>query len=243
MGYTPLKNTVFSGDVKVETPAGSDNDTSAASTAYVQTECGLLIPKSLLTTRGDIIRRGASAPERVALGVTGKVLRSDGTDPVWDDIAGSYSAAVYLANSGAPTHTSNAGWQKVADGGGTDTWTSAWDVRPSGVSAQVDTATNKRIDIRKTGLYLVTASVRFSAISADKTVGVGVYVSGVQTIIEARTTSVAATPNVRVSEVMSLSSGGYLELYAYQSDSASEAYDVSLTHNNRLSATYIGPAS
>lgn len=41
------------------------------------------IPQSLLTTRGDLIRRGASAPERVALGAAGSVLSSDGTDATW----------------------------------------------------------------------------------------------------------------------------------------------------------------
>lgn len=35
------------------------------------------------TTRGDIIRRGASADERLALGTSGYVLSSDGTDVVW----------------------------------------------------------------------------------------------------------------------------------------------------------------
>lgn len=35
------------------------------------------------TTRGDLIRRGASADERLALGASGRVLTSNGTDPVW----------------------------------------------------------------------------------------------------------------------------------------------------------------
>lgn len=35
------------------------------------------------TTRGDLIRRGASALERVALGAAGTTWRSDGTDAVW----------------------------------------------------------------------------------------------------------------------------------------------------------------
>ena len=38
---------------------------------------------TVTTTRGDLIRRGASADERVALGASGTALRSDGTDPVW----------------------------------------------------------------------------------------------------------------------------------------------------------------
>ena len=41
------------------------------------------IANSLLTTRGDIITRGASAPQRLALGSSGQVLKSDGTDAVW----------------------------------------------------------------------------------------------------------------------------------------------------------------
>lgn len=36
-----------------------------------------------LTTRGDLIRRGASDSERVALGTSGYVLGSDGTDALW----------------------------------------------------------------------------------------------------------------------------------------------------------------
>ena len=35
------------------------------------------------TTRGDLIRRGASANERVALGTSTQVWRSDGTDALW----------------------------------------------------------------------------------------------------------------------------------------------------------------
>ena len=41
------------------------------------------IGNSLLTTRGDIITRGASAPQRLALGTSGYFLKSDGTDAVW----------------------------------------------------------------------------------------------------------------------------------------------------------------
>lgn len=40
---------------------------------------------STLTTRGDIVQRGASDPERLAIGAAGKILTSDGTDVVWGD--------------------------------------------------------------------------------------------------------------------------------------------------------------
>lgn len=37
----------------------------------------------LLTTRGDLAVQGASAAQRLALGVSGYALKSNGTDPVW----------------------------------------------------------------------------------------------------------------------------------------------------------------
>ncbi|HLF05237.1 MAG TPA: hypothetical protein VI855_08485, partial [Dehalococcoidia bacterium] len=39
----------------------------------------------IMTTRGDLIRRGAAAAERLALGANGQHLASDGTDAVWED--------------------------------------------------------------------------------------------------------------------------------------------------------------
>lgn len=41
-----------------------------------------------LTTRGDLIVRGASDNIRLALGASGLVLKSDGTDVVWGSVAG-----------------------------------------------------------------------------------------------------------------------------------------------------------
>jgi hypothetical protein len=38
---------------------------------------------TVTTTRGDLIARGASADQRLAVGAAGKILTSDGTDPAW----------------------------------------------------------------------------------------------------------------------------------------------------------------
>jgi len=53
------------------------------------------IAASTLTTRGDLIRRGASAPERVALGTNGQVLTSNGTDAVWSTPGGGSWLSLY----------------------------------------------------------------------------------------------------------------------------------------------------
>lgn len=40
-----------------------------------------------MTTRGDIIYRNATTAARLAVGSSGKVLQSDGTDPAWTELA------------------------------------------------------------------------------------------------------------------------------------------------------------
>ena len=49
-----------------------------------------LAPYDVLTTRGDILRRNASAPGRLALGTAGQHLISDGTDISWGVTPGLY---------------------------------------------------------------------------------------------------------------------------------------------------------
>lgn len=41
------------------------------------------VAATVTTTRGDLIKRGASADERLAIGTANYILKSDGTDPSW----------------------------------------------------------------------------------------------------------------------------------------------------------------
>lgn len=98
-------------DAKGDLPVGTAADTAAKLTAGANDS--LLVADSaqatglkwstvasalaaLVTTRGDIITRGASAVQRLALGSAGKVLRSDGTDLVY-----AYPASVIATDAGA----------------------------------------------------------------------------------------------------------------------------------------------
>lgn len=201
---------------------------------------------------GLSVEQRLQALEQGAMGVPGPGV-VDGSIPAalasahgnvtWTERTTPYYAAMYAANSGAPTHTSSGGWQKVGSGGGTLTWTSAFDIRPSGVSAQVDTATNKRIDIRKTGVYRIAWSVAFTSITDAKVCYSAVYRDGSQLVASSSLNGVAGPPILHGQYMVSLTSGSYLELYANQNDSASEAYDVSNNSRNYLSIEYIGPAS
>lgn len=60
------------------------DDTDAATAAATLD----VIANSLLTTRGDLIRRGAAGPQRLALGSARQRLISDGTDAVWASVSG-----------------------------------------------------------------------------------------------------------------------------------------------------------
>lgn len=44
--------------------------------------------KRILTTRGDLLYRNATTPARLAVGTSGYVVKSDGTDPGWGVLAG-----------------------------------------------------------------------------------------------------------------------------------------------------------
>ena len=64
-------------------------------------EIAAALPASILTTRGDMIRRGASAPERFAKGTEHQVLLAGADDPAW--------GALNLAQAAAITGTLPAG--------------------------------------------------------------------------------------------------------------------------------------
>jgi hypothetical protein len=61
---------------------------------------------AVLTTRGDLITQDASQSVRLPIGVSGSVLTTDGTDPIWSNAEG--RNVYYVANSGSD---SNAGTQ------------------------------------------------------------------------------------------------------------------------------------
>jgi hypothetical protein len=149
---------------------------------------------------------------------------------------------MYLANVGGPTHNVS-GWQMVADGGGADGWSTICDVRPAGVSAQVDTATNKRIDIRKTGVYDVEASVGWTSVTSGTLIAVSPGVNGVTAPYMAIVAASSSEHTIQWRGMLSLTSGDYLKLIAYLADATARTYITAAAQNIRLTCRYIGPAS
>lgn len=83
------------GIVELATDAEAETGTDTARAVTPANAAAVYIKKSLLTTRGDIITRGASAPQRLGVGANDRLLKSDGTDPGWGQLtAGMVPSAI-----------------------------------------------------------------------------------------------------------------------------------------------------
>lgn len=71
---------------RIHTTAPNNGDVYAWNSGTSRWEPVAASTLSVTTTRGDLIVRGASADQRLAVGAAGRYLRSDGTDPGWSTI-------------------------------------------------------------------------------------------------------------------------------------------------------------
>lgn len=95
------------------------------------------------TTRGDLIRRGASADERLGVGTNYKVLMSDGTDPGWATLSSLLSSL--SDTQGAVIYRNATEWVALAPGtsgyvlttggaGANPSWAAASGGKPTGTN-------------------------------------------------------------------------------------------------------------
>lgn len=81
--------------------------TGATTASAARTALGVL--EDPMTTRGDIIRRGSAATERLALGSSGTVLKSDGSDIAYGNVAATeLTGTLPVANGGTNATTASA---------------------------------------------------------------------------------------------------------------------------------------
>jgi hypothetical protein len=76
------------------------------------------IAKTTVTTRGDLIYRNATVPARLAIGATGTVLKSDGTDPSWGTVLQAVRIQTFTATGTYTPHAKMLYCQIEAVGGG-----------------------------------------------------------------------------------------------------------------------------
>ena len=79
---TPTSAGVFT---TIELGGATDTTLSRASAGVLAVEGVSVLMQSLLTTRGDIIYRDASAAARLAKGTSGQILRQGADDPAWSN--------------------------------------------------------------------------------------------------------------------------------------------------------------
>jgi hypothetical protein len=92
---------IRSGGAWIEVPVGIDDHGNLA--GREDEDHSAYIANSLLITRGDLIRRGASTPERIGLGTDGQALKSDGTDAVWEDDEHAIEVVIGDGDAAIPT--------------------------------------------------------------------------------------------------------------------------------------------
>lgn len=112
-------------------------------TSAIQTQIDAKIPKTLTTTRGDMIyASAANTPARLAVGTSGYIIQSDGTDPVWTSPKVSVTRVVQATD----TLTVPTSWTKIS---GTPTRTTL-------AGTALSTFSNNRMTFPLTGYYLIT---------------------------------------------------------------------------------------
>ena len=84
---TRLVDAAYIRGVEVDSTAPTNGQVLAYDSTAGRWEPTALTGSSPTTTPGDLIVRGASADERLAIGTVGKYLRSDGSAPGWQGIA------------------------------------------------------------------------------------------------------------------------------------------------------------
>ena len=91
-GYTPSTTATLLSDAgwlrgrKIATTAPTSGQVYTWNSGTSQWEPTSASGFTVTTTRGDLIVRGASVDQRLAVGASGRYLRSDGTDPGWSTI-------------------------------------------------------------------------------------------------------------------------------------------------------------
>lgn len=180
------------------------------------------IEKGLLTTRGDLIRRGASAPERVALGAARSLLTSDGTDAVWQ------SAPFQVVSKGTARYGGGIGTTSfVVWHGGLLYYTSVGSVNAAFWINPADWGPNG-VQLRLRAWCITEAAptasnLDVSVVSVDATSGG--TITAATSIIAAASMGVTATANTRFSAVSSpdvtLSTAGlYVPWFTHNVDPA-----------------------
>jgi hypothetical protein len=235
----PLASPALTGTPTVPTAAQGTNTTQAASTAYVQTETGLLIPKSLVDAKGDLLVGTAdNTVARKPIGADGQVLTarsSDATGLAWETLpAGGASNGIGASAYATTTQTIP-----------TLTYTAfALNAEDFDDAAIHDTAVNNTrftIPAGKGGIWSFAAHANF-ATGGKKAIGFRLNGSAYRNFHSAPGTTFPGggmADALSTAGIFRMAAGEYLEFVAICEGAQTTV--VSALDGVRLEATYEGP--
>ena len=177
-GATANKGYVFSKDVSGVTELHYIDSAGNVVQLTVAGKMNLVALAIASEVRGDILRRGASAWERYALGTVRQVLKSDGTDAVWGNDADAvlttqgdvlYRAAAALARLAAGT---SGQFLKTLGAGADPAWAWGLEIITGSYTGNGVDATNITIGFSDTSktpklVFIMSAGVGVAILRAD----------------------------------------------------------------------------
>lgn len=184
----------------------------------------------VLTTRGDITRRGASNPERLALGSRWKTLTSDGTDLVYadDGVWGPFNKArtlIFVPNGGA----SATGYGMGLTLTGTATAIAPDASNPNWLNLACAATTGSDLGIAPTDVLHFARSIRFVAcIKLEENTDIRMWVG----LTSAAGTTMSASDNP----------AGHLAVFRYSTDASDTTWRCVTKDNSTLNSQDSGVA-
>ncbi len=163
-GGTDIGEAIVDADLLIiDNGAGGTNRKTEAS--RLKTYINSAAYSDPLTTRGDVLKRGASASERLAIGSANTVLTTDGTDPAWStvtnamlagsiDLTSKVTGALPVANGGTGASSLTDGHVLLGSGTGAVT---PLDVTAKGSILVGDGTTDPRALAVGTNTHVLTA--------------------------------------------------------------------------------------
>jgi hypothetical protein len=209
----PLASPALTGNPTAPTQTAGNNSTRLASTAYVDTASGLLVPKSTVTTKGDlIVASGSAAVARLGVGADGNVLTADAasTNGVkWAAPAGG-SPTFHGVKVAFTSYTLNTGGAVIP-------WT-AEDFDTDGFHDNTTNNTRLTVPSGLAGKYQVAACWCLGSTSGGRVLA-EITVNGAAARggnVEFASSGAAAAISLNPTSVLNLAVGDYVEIFAFQ---------------------------
>jgi hypothetical protein len=167
-----------------------------------------------MTTTGDTIYSSSgSTPARLGIGATGNVLTVAGGVPTWAAPSGGGTTSAFNATKSSNQSLSASTWTKIT-----------WDATTFNIGSTFSTA-NDKLTTTRAGLWQFGGNSTLYGSSGA--CYIRLYVNGVANAYNTNTGSYAG---IQLSQILNLSSGDDVELYAFWDAAGGATYDATASN-------------